>query len=59
MPPSADACGEISAPGAEATLTDQAVNLQDAIAILKMIVGLEVNGAGKALSPYQALAHGL
>ncbi|MBI4986108.1 MAG: hypothetical protein HZC24_12425 [Rhodocyclales bacterium] len=33
-----------------------AVNLQDAIAILKMIVGLDVNGAGKSLSPYQALA---
>ena len=36
--------------------TDAAVNLQDAIAILKMIVGLDVNGAGKALSPYQAMA---
>ena len=43
-------------PGAEATLTSQAVNLQDAIAILKMIVGLDVNGAGRALSPYQSLA---
>ena len=43
-------------PSAEATATSAAVNLQDAIAILKMIVGLEVNGAGKALSPYQALA---
>jgi VCBS repeat-containing protein len=32
------------------------VNLQDAIAILKMIVGLDVNGAGKPLSPYQSLA---
>ena len=36
--------------------TNSAVNLQDAIAILKMIVGLDVNGAGKALSPYQAYA---
>ena len=45
-----------SIPGAEATLTSQAVNLQDATAILKMIVGLEVNGAGRALSPYQSLA---
>ncbi|MBI4986107.1 MAG: hypothetical protein HZC24_12420 [Rhodocyclales bacterium] len=36
--------------------TTSAVNLQDAIAILKMIVGLDVNGAGKPLSPYQALA---
>ena len=43
-------------PAAEAAATDQAVNLQDAIAILKMIVGLDVNGAGKALSPYQAYA---
>jgi hypothetical protein len=43
-------------PSAEATLTSQAVNLQDAIAILKMIVGLDVNGAGKPLSPYQSLA---
>ena len=43
-------------PAAEAAATANAVNLQDAIAILKMIVGLDVNGAGKALSPYQALA---
>ena len=43
-------------PVAEAAATNSAVNLQDAIAILKMIVGLDVNGAGKALSPYQSLA---
>ncbi|MDP2751593.1 MAG: hypothetical protein Q8O31_03160 [Rhodocyclaceae bacterium] len=43
-------------PTGEVTTTGQAVNLQDAISILKMIVGLEVNGAGKALSPYQAYA---
>jgi len=43
-------------PTAEASATSGAVNLQDAIAILKMIVGLDVNGAGKVLSPYQALA---
>jgi hypothetical protein len=43
-------------PSAEAAATSAAVNLQDAIAILKMIVGLEVNGTNKALSPYQALA---
>ena len=43
-------------PPAEASSTSSAVNLQDAIAILKMIVGLPVNGAGQALSPYQALA---
>ncbi len=41
---------------AESVITDAAVNLQDAIAILKMIVGLDVNGAGKLLSPYQAYA---
>jgi hypothetical protein len=40
----------------EQAAADSAVNLQDAIAILKMIVGLDVNGAGKPLSPYQALA---
>ncbi len=40
----------------EADLTSAAVNLQDAIAILKLIVGLEVNGPGRTLSPYQALA---
>ena len=43
-------------PASEASLTNSAVNLQDAIAILKMIVGLDVNGAGRPLSPYQALA---
>ena len=43
-------------PTAEAVATSAAVSLQDAIAILKMIVGLDVNGTGKALSPYQALA---
>ncbi len=43
-------------PAAEAAATSGAVNLQDAIAILKMIVGLDVNGNGKPLSPYQALA---
>ena len=43
-------------PPAESVATSGAVNLQDAIAILKQIVGLDVNGAGKPLSPYQALA---
>ena len=33
-----------------------AVNLQDAIAILKMIVGLNVNSGSTALSPYQVVA---
>ncbi len=41
---------------AEASATSLAVNLTDAIAILKMIVGLDVNGAGKTLSPYQLYA---
>jgi len=41
---------------AQLDATAAAVDLQDAIAILKMIVGLEVNGAGKPMSPYQALA---
>jgi uncharacterized delta-60 repeat protein len=43
-------------PTGEASSTSSAVNLQDAIAILKMIVGLDVNGAGKPLSAYQAIA---
>jgi uncharacterized delta-60 repeat protein len=43
-------------PEVELIPTNAAVNLQDAIAILKMIVGLDVNGAGKPLSPYQSLA---
>ena len=41
---------------AEAAATSSAVNLQDAIAILKMIVGLPVNGANQSISPYQTLA---
>ena len=47
---------ERSIPALEADITSAAVNLQDAIAILKMVVGLDVNGSSKALSPYQALA---
>ena len=43
-------------PLAEEDAAHSAVNLQDAIAILKMIVGLDVNGVGKPLSPYQSLA---
>ena len=41
---------------AQADAASHAVNLQDAIAILKMIVGLEVNGPGRPLSPYQSFA---
>ena len=40
----------------QASATSSAVNLQDAIAILKMIVGLPVNGANQPVSPYQTLA---
>jgi hypothetical protein len=40
----------------DAQAASQAVNLQDAIAILKMIVGLEPNGTGRPLSPYQSFA---
>jgi hypothetical protein len=47
---------ERAVPDAETAATGSAVNLQDAIAILKMIVGLDVNGADKALSPYQTMA---
>ena len=38
------------------TQKTDAINLADAIAILKMIVGLNVNGDNTALSPYQAIA---
>jgi len=41
---------------ADAAAVDKAVNLTDAIAILKMIVGLDVNGNGQAMSPYQSYA---
>ena len=41
---------------ADSTNTDAAVDLRDAIAILKLIVGLELNGAGHGLSPYQSFA---
>lgn len=47
---------ERAIPESETDITSAAVNLQDAIAILKMVVGLDVNGSNKALSPYQALA---
>ena len=38
------------------TYSAGAVNLQDAIAILKLVVGLPVNGTNQALSPYQMFA---
>ena len=43
-------------PQGEAADTAQAVNLQDAIAVLRMVVGLDVNGPGRPLSPYQSFA---
>jgi cyclophilin family peptidyl-prolyl cis-trans isomerase len=42
--------------GAAAAAAGEAVNLQDAIAILRLVVGLDINGPGQALSPYQAFA---
>lgn len=43
-------------PASEAASTQAAVNLQDAVAILKMIAGQPVNGAGRPTSPYQSHA---
>lgn len=40
----------------EKTAANSAVNLTDAISILKMIVGLNVNSGSTALSPYQVVA---
>ena len=39
-----------------AALVNQAVNLQDAIAILKLIVGLDINATGQAVTAYQSYA---
>ena len=43
-------------PPAEAAGTAQAVNLQDAIAILKLVAGAPVNPGDRPLSPYQTIA---
>ncbi len=43
-------------PAAETAATDAAVNLQDAVAILKLIAGQPVHPPGRAWSPYQAHA---
>jgi Ca2+-binding RTX toxin-like protein len=43
-------------PASEAQATGAAVNLQDAVAILKLVAGQPVNGAARSLSPYQAHA---
>ena len=50
------AAAEITPVGTSSALAIQAVNLQDAIAILKMIVGLEVNSSGQSVTAYQAYA---
>ena len=41
---------------ADSANTAAAVDLRDAIAILKLIVGLDLNAAGHGLSPYQSFA---
>ncbi len=41
---------------ADSANANTAVDLRDAIGILKLIVGLELNGAGQGLSPYQSFA---
>ena len=46
----------IDSPATGSALAAKAVDLTDAIAILKMIVGLDVNTGGSALTPYQAFA---
>ena len=51
-----DLTAQRSSTEAEQSAMDGQVNLNDAIAILKMIVGLPINANGAALSPYQALA---
>jgi hypothetical protein len=43
-------------PSAEAANTAQAVNLQDAVAILKLVAGAPVHPGDRPLSPYQAIA---
>ena len=47
---------EITPVSTSSALAIQAVNLQDAIAILKMIVGLEVNSSGQPVTAYQSYA---
>jgi hypothetical protein len=50
------AAAEITPVSTSSALASQAVNLQDAIAILKMIVGLEVNSSGQSVTAYQSYA---
>ncbi len=47
---------EITPVSTSSALASQAVNLQDAIAILKMIVGMEVNSSGQPVTAYQSYA---
>jgi hypothetical protein len=55
-PAMARALGASVVEAPSSALVDQAVNLQDAIAILKLIVGLDVNSTGQAVTPYQLFA---
>ena len=52
----AKALGASVADATPSDLVNQAVKLQDAIAILKMIVGLDVNAGGQPVTPYQLFA---
>ena len=54
--PAPRAASELAPASTTSALASQAVNLQDAIAILKMIVGLEVNSSGQSVTAYQAYA---
>ncbi len=54
--PAPRAAAEVTPVSTSSALASQAVNLQDAIAILKMIVGLEVNSSGQSVTAYQAYA---
>jgi len=51
-PSMAKALGASFADATPSDLVNQAVKLQDAIAILKMIVGLDVNAGGHPVTPY-------
>lgn len=51
-----DVTASRAVPQSEVAATAQAVNLQDAIAVLRMVVGQAIDGAGNAPSPFQAFA---
>ena len=54
--PAIDITATLPVEQAQRPAADAAVNLQDAVAILKMIANQPVNAPGRSLSPYQALA---